>query len=48
MVSTLLKNSKKILKTIPQNIFVSPSKLAVYIGLTVYWIIIIFGTFFQI
>jgi hypothetical protein len=48
MASTLLKNSKKILKVIPQNIFASPSKLAVYIGLTVYWIIIIFGTFFQI
>jgi hypothetical protein len=48
MVSILLKNSKKILKAIPQNIFVSPSKSAVYIGLTVYWIIIILGTFFQI
>jgi len=48
MALILLKNSKKILKAIPQNIFVSPSKLAVYIGLTVYWIIIIFGTFFQI
>ena len=48
MALTLLKNSKKILKAIPQNIFVSPSKLTVYIGLSVYWIIIILGTFFKI
>ena len=48
MVSILLKNSKKILEAIPQNIFTNSAKLAIYVVLTVYWIVIIFGTFFQI
>jgi len=43
-----LKNSKKLIKTIPQNIIENPAKLLIYVGLTAYWVVIIFGTFFQI
>ena len=31
-----------------QNIIENPAKLLIYVGLTAYWVVIIFGTFFQI
>ena len=42
------KNLKKIIKHFPQSNFLASAKPVIYLGLAVYWSIIVIGTFFQI
>ena len=48
MLGKLNKNLKEITKLLPENFFTITSKSAVYAGLSIYWLVIIFGTFFQL
>ena len=48
VLQNLNKNYKKILKYIPKSDFLVSAKPVIYLGLAVYWSIIVIGTFFQI
>ncbi len=47
MLNNFKINIKKLVKH-PQNFLLSSSKAVVYIGLALYWSVIIVGTFLQI
>lgn len=47
MLNNLNKKLKKIVK-LPQNLLTISTKLIIYIGLVVYWGVILLGTFIQI
>jgi hypothetical protein len=48
MLNDLRENTKKIVKLIPENIFILTSKSATYFGLVVYWCLIVVGTVLNI
>ena len=48
MLNNSNKNIKKIIKLFPEKISIISSKSVIYIGLAVYWGVIIAGTILQI
>tara|TARA_B100001029_G_C14642124_1_gene224875 strand:- start:178 stop:324 length:147 start_codon:yes stop_codon:yes gene_type:complete len=48
MLKLFNENYKKILKKIPLQSALSPTKYLIFLGLAIYWAIIIFGTYINL
>ena len=48
MLNKLIKNIKSVIKQLPDNLSLINSKTVAYIGLAMYWGIILVGTFLNI